>query len=258
MGAAVVLVGRDPQKTAAVTEAIRAASGNDQVQYLIADLSSQAQVRRLAEDFRRLHNRLDVLVNNAGAVFMQYELSADDIEMTFALNHLSYFLLTHLLLDLLKASQPARIVNVSSEAHRGQRLNFTDLQNQQHYSGMRAYGQSKLANLYFTYGLAATLEDSGVTANALHPGFVATRFGKNNGGVYRLAMSLLHRAAITPEEGARTSIYLATAPELEKVTGKYFVKNMAVPSSHVSMDMHSARRLWDCSLELTGLPAKST
>jgi len=257
MGATTLVVGRSPEKTNAVVQSIRQKTGNPQVEGLVADLSSQAQIRKLAKEFQDRFDRLDVLVNNAGAIFMQREVSVDGIEMTFALNHLNYFLLTHLLLDVLKASAPARIVNVSSEAHRGARLNFEDLENEHGFTGWKAYGQSKLANLYFTYGLAASLDGSGVTANALHPGFVASNFGKSNGGIFRWVFDLVQVVAISPEEGAQTSIYLASSPEVEGVTGKYFVKNTSVKSSPVSYDMSAARKLWDCSLEMVGLAEKA-
>jgi NAD(P)-dependent dehydrogenase (short-subunit alcohol dehydrogenase family) len=194
-----------------------------------------------------------VLVNNAGAVFMTRQVSADGIEMTLALNHLGYFLLTNSLLDMLKASAPARIVTVSSDAHQGAALNFDDLQNKNGYTAFRAYGQSKLANLYFTYELARQLDGSGVTVNALHPGFVATNFGKSNGGVYRWIFRLAHLGAITPAEGAQTIVYLASSHDVEGVTGKYFVKKKAIPSTQVSYNEQYARRLWDASLELTGM-----
>ncbi len=252
-GATVVLVGRSAEKAAAAVQSIRADTGSERVDFLLADLSAQAQVRRLADEFKQKYDRLDVLLNNAGAIFMKRELSVDQVEMTFALNHLSYFLLTHQLLDMLQASKPARIVNVSSEGHRGARLNFSDLENKHGYTIMKAYGQSKLANIYFTYGLAATLAETGVTVNALHPGFVATNFGKNNGGFISRMMGIVQLMAITPEEGALTSIYLASSPEVEGVSGKYFIKCRAVPSSPVSYDMSAARKLWDCSKELTGV-----
>jgi retinol dehydrogenase 12 len=256
MGATTIIVGRNPQKADLKAKEIRSATGNERVSALSADLSSQAEVRRLAEVFQSQYKRLDVLINNAGAAFMRREISPDGIEMTFALNHLSYFLLSHLLLDLLEASKPARIINVSSEAHRGLRLNLADLENQKSYSGWKAYGQSKLANLYFTYGLAATLHDTGVSVNALHPGFVATNFGKNNRGFYSSLMGLAQIAAITPEEGAQTSLHLASSPKVEGITGQYFLKCQPVPSSPISHDMSAARKLWDCSLEMTGLPAR--
>jgi NAD(P)-dependent dehydrogenase (short-subunit alcohol dehydrogenase family) len=274
MGAETVLVGRSPQKTARVADAIRAATGSQGVSYLTADCSSQAQVHALAAAFRGRFDRLDVLVNNVGAWFKTRQLSVDGIEMTFALNHLSSFLLTHLLLDLLQAAKSARVVNVSSEAHRGARLNFLDLQNARGYSGQKAYAQSKLANLYFTYGLAATLNadreslnplpeagerlpeevpDLGITVNALHPGLVDTPFHRS-GGMPGWMQGLLRLGAITPEEGALTSIYLASSPEVAGISGQYFFKNRVVSSSHRSYSMDTARKLWDCSLELTGLP----
>jgi NAD(P)-dependent dehydrogenase (short-subunit alcohol dehydrogenase family) len=176
--------------------------------------------------------------------------------MTFGLNHLNYFLLTNLLLDMLIASAPARIVNVSSAAHHGAKLNFADLENKKGYNGMRAYGQSKLANLLFTYELARRLEGTGVTVNAVHPGFVASNFAKNNLGILKPLMSLIQLAAISPEEGAQTSLYLATSPEVEGVTGKYFVNKKAVISSPASYDEDAARKLWEISEKLTGLSSK--
>ncbi len=248
MGAETILVGRDPLKTAQVAASIRSATGNEQVSFLTADLSAQAQVRELAAAFVARYDRLDVLINNAGARFSHRQVSPDGIEMTFALNHLSHFLLTHLLLGPLQAGKSGRVVNVSSEAHRGARLNFLDLENSRRYSGSKAFSQSKLANLYFTYGLAATLADTGVTVNALHPGLVATPFHGRG-----LLSRLLHISAITPEEGALTSIYLASDPAVAGVTGKYFFKNQAIPSSPISYSMDTARKLWDCSQEMTGI-----
>ena len=205
MGATVVIVGRNAQKTAQVVEEIRAASGNKNVDSLLADLSSQQEVRRLADEFKSKYAQLHVLLNNAGAVFMQRQLSVDGIEMTFALNHLAYFLLTNLLLDTLKASAPARIINVSSDAHARGKIEFDNLQGERSYSS-GAYGNSKLANILFTMELARRLEGTGVTVNALHPGFVATGFGKNNPGflmkIIRAAVPLIARS---PEKGAETS-----------------------------------------------------
>ena len=255
MGAAVVIVGRNPQKTAAVTDEIRKASGNPTVEYLLGDLAIQADVRRVAQEFRSHHNRLDVLVNNAGAVFMSREESQDGIEMTFALNHLNYFLLTHLLLDQLKASAPARVINVSSAAHMGGKMNFDDLELRHTYNGWKAYSQSKLANVLFTYELARRLKGSGVTANTLHPGFVATNFGKSNGGVFQPFFRLAQIAAISPHAGAQTSVYLASSPEVEGVTGQYFDKKKAVNSSALSHNAEDAQRLWNISLDRVGLQA---
>ena len=230
------MVGRNPEKGEALASRIRATTGNDQVYYYTADLSSQAEVRRLADEFLSRHDRLDVLVNNVGGMFLRRQLSVDGIEMTFALNHLSYFLLTNLLLDTLKASAPARIINVSSGAHRSARMKYDDLQLARGFWLFRAYGQSKLANVLFTYELARRLEGTGVTANALHPGLVATNIARNNGWLFRLLLPLILRNARTPEEGAATSIYLATAPEVAEVSGRYFYDKKAVRSSAASYD----------------------
>ena len=199
--------------------------------------------------------RLDVLVNNAGGFFMAREESVDGIEMTWALNHLNYFLLTTLLLDHIKASAPARIICVSSDAHTGTSIRFDDPQFKKGYSGFGVYGHSKLANILFTYELARRLEGTRVTANALHPGFVATGFGHNNGGLVRLGMRVVQRfGARTPEKGAETSVYLASSPEVEGVTGKYFVDKHPVQSSPESYDRTAAARLWELSEQMTRLP----
>jgi NAD(P)-dependent dehydrogenase (short-subunit alcohol dehydrogenase family) len=254
MGARVIVVGRDPAKCDRVVGEIKAGTGNDGVSSLCADLSSLGEVRRLAAEFRAAHDRLDVLVNNAGAIFDQRRLSADGIEMTFALNHLSYFLLTDLLLDALRAAPAARIVNVASRAHMGARLDFDDLQCENRYSTRLAYQRSKLANVFFTYELAKRLGETPVTANALHPGLVATGFGGNNGPLFRFALRAYFKVfgAIDEEEGARTSIYLASAPEVARVTGRYFVEEKETPSSDVSHDEEAARRLWEISAEMVG------
>ena len=252
-GATVIVVGRNPERGTATVNRIKQQTGNPAVEWMVADLSAQVQVRHLARQFQERFARLDVLVNNAGALFARRSLSVDGIEMTFALNHLAYFLLTNLLLDTLKASAPARVVNVSSAAHRGARINFADLQGRQGYGGWRAYAQSKLANILFTYELARRLDGTGVTANALHPGFVATNFGRDNRGLVALTMRVLQLAAISPEQGARTIIYLAAAPEVEGMSGKYFVKEQVIPSSEASYDRDAAQRLWQVSAEMTGL-----
>jgi NAD(P)-dependent dehydrogenase (short-subunit alcohol dehydrogenase family) len=252
-GATVAVIARNPERGAAVVDRIAQETGNPAVELLVADLSVQAQIHHLAEEFRHRFARLDVLVNNAGALFTRRSLSADGIEMTLALNHLGYFLLTNLLLGTLQASAPARIVNVSSDAHRGARIDFTDLQGQRRYSGWRAYCQSKLANLLFTYELARRLEGTGVTANAMHPGFVATGFGRNNRGMFALFIRVAQLIALRPEQGAETLIYLATALEVEGVSGKYFVKKRPVTSSRESYDQAAAQRLWQLSAEMTGL-----
>jgi len=252
MGATVVMVGRDAQRTAEQAAQIKTETGNPQVDTLVADLSSLAQTRRLAQDFLKRYDRLHVLINNAGAVFMQRQESVDGYEMTFALNHLSPFLLTHLLLDVMRASAPGRIINVSSSAHRMSRMRLDDLQFKRGYSGWQAYSQSKLANIYFTTGLDAHMNGDGITTNALHPGFVATNFGKNN-GIFKPFFAISQLMAISPQEGAQTSIFLAASPEVEGVSGKYFEKCRAVAPSHTATDINAARRLWDISLEMTGL-----
>lgn len=252
-GATVIVAGRNAEKSAAVVEQIKQQTGNPNVAYLLADLSSQSEVRALANQFKRQYPRLDVLVNNAGAMFLRRQESADGIEMTFALNHLNYFLLTNLLLDTLIANAPARIVNVASRAHVGVAgLNFDDLQNQKGYFGWRAYGQSKLCNVLFTYELARRLEGTSVSANALHPGLVATRFGSNNTGLSWI-WTFVNLFALSAEEGAQTPIYLAASPEVEGVTGRYFYQSKALPSSKASYDAQAARRLWQVSEQMTGL-----
>ncbi|HSF31644.1 MAG TPA: SDR family oxidoreductase [Candidatus Tectomicrobia bacterium] len=253
-GATLIVVGRDPERSAATVSRIQQETGNAAVESMLADLSTQGQVRQLATEIQRRFSRLDVLVNNAGALFARRQLSQDGVEMTFALNHLAYFLLTNLLLEPLKASPTARIVNVSSEAHRGARLDFADLQAERNYGGYRVYARSKLANILFTYELARRLEGTGIVANALHPGFVATNFGRNNrrftAGLFRI---LQRAAAISPAEGAQTILYLASSPQVEGITGEYFVKQKAVRSSQVSYDRAAAERLWQVSAELTRL-----
>jgi NAD(P)-dependent dehydrogenase (short-subunit alcohol dehydrogenase family) len=245
-GATVVGVGRNPYKIEAAIDHIRLHTDNPNVEMLHADLSSQAQVRALVAEFRTKYIRLDVLMNNAGNMFQPRQESEDGIEMTFALNHLSYFLLTNLLLDMLIDCTPARIINVSSGMHTSGKIDFDDLGNSKRYVPWDAYADSKLANVLFSYELARRLEGTGVTANALHPGGVATNFGADAG--YRAS-------GISPEEGAQTQIYLATSPEVEGVTGKYFVRCRAVPSSQTSYDEDTARRLWAVNAQMTGLNA---
>lgn len=253
-GATLVVVGRDPDRTQAAVAQIQRETGNPAITGLIAELSSQEQIAHLASEFRDRFERLDVLVNNAGAIFNKRQLSVDGIEMTFALNHLAYFSLTHRLLEVLKASAPARIVNVASDAHHRRRINFDNLQGERSYSAWRAYCQSKLANVLFTYQLAARLTDSCVTVNALHPGFVASNFGRNNRGFFALMIRLSMRfRAINPTEGAQTAIHLASSPDVDKITGKYFDKKQPVQSSPASYDTQVAQRLWQISVELTGL-----
>ena len=250
MGATVVIVGRDAQKTSEVVQEIRAASGNPNVDSLLADLSSQQAVRRLAHKFKNKYSQLHVLLNNAGAVFMQRQLSVDGVEMTFALNHLASFLLTNLLLDTIKASAPARIINVSSNAHTTGKIQFDNLQGERNYSP-RVYENSKLANILFTMELARRLEGTGVAVNALHPGFTATGFAKNNGKVMATLVSIFAPlVARSPEKGAETSIFLASSPSVEGMTGKYFYDSQMIAAAPQATDMVVARKLWDASNEI--------
>ena len=260
LGAAVTIVGRDVHRGEAAVAAIAEAVGSGPgpsgfVDFVAADLSDQRQLRDFAAAFRARRPRLDVLVNNAGGLFGKRRTSADGIEMTFALNHLSYFLLTHLLLPSLTAAAPARIVNVASEAHRAVKLDFDDLQGELSYNRWLAYKRSKLANLMFTYGLARRIAGRGVTANALHPGFVATDIGVRHGFVPNVFWWLGKLAAVSPEKGARTSIHLASAPEIAEVTGEYFIDSQPVRSSAASYDQEATERLWHISANLTGLRA---
>jgi NAD(P)-dependent dehydrogenase (short-subunit alcohol dehydrogenase family) len=252
-GAEVILVSRNPEKCRRKTEQIQADTGNSRVSYLAADLSSQGQIRDLAHSFQREHDQLDVLVNNAGRFFWERRESEDGIEMTLALNHLNYFLLTHLLLDSLRSSPEPRIVNVSSGAHRGHQLDFEDLELENGYSANKAYGRSKLANLYFTYELDRRLADSKITVNALHPGFVATNFAREGRSLLKHLMPIVQLFARSPEKGAQTSLYLAGSPEVVGISGKYFFDREAVKSSPVSYDREAARRLWKISEEMTGI-----
>jgi NAD(P)-dependent dehydrogenase (short-subunit alcohol dehydrogenase family) len=251
-GALVVITGRDAARTQETLDAIRNETGNRQVESLLADFSSQAEVRRLAGEFRARHGRLDVLLNNAGAVFMERGVTVDGFERTWAVNHLASFLLTLELLDLLKASTPARIVNVSSAIHTGRTLDPDKVQDEKLY-GIGGYGQSKLANVLFTYALARRLKGTSVTANCLHPGVVSTSLMKPKGSLAAKAvMTLMQPFLTTPEKGAATSLYLASSPDVEEVTGKYFVKRKAVLSSPVSYDEALQERLWELSLRQTG------
>jgi NAD(P)-dependent dehydrogenase (short-subunit alcohol dehydrogenase family) len=252
LGAQVTIVSRNADKCAAVAEAIKTETGKP-VDFIAADLSTLAGIMQVAAGFKQRHTHLHVLVNNAGGFFNKRLITPDGLEMTFALNHLNYFLLTNLLLDVLKASAPTRVVNVASGIHMGARLDFDNLQGEKRYTGLRAYGQSKLANVLFTYELARRLKETGVTVNALHPGYVNTGLSLNNGFFFRVFAKLSARLfGRTPEEGAQTSIYLAASPEVEGVTGEYFVNCKPAQSSPESYNKASAEKLWQISLEMTG------
>lgn len=276
LGATVVLVGRNKQKCEQTVTTIRTATGNIAVEYLVADLSSQDDIRRLVREYLSRHSRLNVLVNNAGALFALRQESVDGIEMTLALNHLSYFLLTTLLLDTLQASTPSRIVNVSSHAHEMvTSFNFEDPQmsragtfgyNQSEpvsamytlfapmvHPALLQYARSKLANLLFTYELAKRLEGTGVSANALHPGFVHSSFMMGNGTLGAFMRLWAKLFGISAEEGAMTSIYLASASQVEGITGKHFMKCQPKETSSASNDKMAAKRLWLLSEKLTSV-----
>jgi NAD(P)-dependent dehydrogenase (short-subunit alcohol dehydrogenase family) len=232
---------------------IKDQTGNASVEYIVADLSVQQEIKKLAEGFQKRHQHLHVLINNAGAINFPRRESADGIEMTFALNHLAYFSLTLLLLDTLKASAPARIINVASDAHRGSGINLDDLEGRHKYRGFGAYSHSKLANIMFTYELARRLTGTGVTVNALHPGLVATNFLSNNGIRGQFLRIFLPFMGMTPERGADTPVYLASSPDVATASGYYFVKRLPEPSSAQSYDEDAALGLWQASLQLTGL-----
>jgi NAD(P)-dependent dehydrogenase (short-subunit alcohol dehydrogenase family) len=253
VAARVGIVGRDLTRTRAAAADIAAASGNPAVDAFGADMSSQAEVRRLAREVLDAYPRLDVLVNNVGGFWATRRVTADGLEHTFAVNHLAGFLLTDLLLDRLKASAPARIVTVSSGAQANGKMNFEDLQGERGYSGQRAYNQSKLANVMFTYELARRLEGSGVTATVLHPGVVRTGFAAEDPSpLWKVLLPLIRPLLKTPERGAATPIYLACSPEVEGVTGKYFVSSKPKTSSKSSYDEAAAARLWRISVDLVG------
>lgn len=256
-GATVVMICRNQERGEAARSKIVAKTGNQAVDLLVADLSSQKSIRTVAAEFQRRYDALHVLVNNAGAAFRSRSESVDGLEITFALNHMGYFLLTNLLLDLLKASAPARIVNVASAAHLNAELDFDNLQLTKGYSLFKAYANSKLANILFTYELDRRLDGknpSGVTVNALHPGVVGTGIWGSAIPLLRPIFSLVGRFTMrSPEEGAATAIYLATSAEVGSVSGKYFVDCEPARSSKASQDEEVAQRLWEVS---EGLVAK--
>ncbi|MBI3895114.1 MAG: SDR family oxidoreductase [Acidobacteria bacterium] len=253
LGATVVVVGRNRGKVEATVAALRQTTGNSSVEMMVADFVSMEQVRRLAQQFRSRYDRLHVLVNNAGLWVTERGVSKEGYELTFAVNHLAAFLLTNLLLDAMKASTPARIVNVSSRAHFRGRIDFADLQSENHYSGWACYANSKLANVLFTSELASRLRGTAVTANSLHPGVVATGLFDGQKGVFGLLLTLAKPFFITSEQGARTCIYLAASPEVEGVSGRYFVNCREAPTSPAAQDEQTAKRLWQVSERLTGL-----
>ncbi len=250
-GMRVVMVCRSAERGEATRAEIAAQSENRAVDLIVGDLSLQSQVRQVAEEFKARYERLDVLINNAAVMTRTRTLTAEGFEAMFALNHLAYFLLTNLLLDTMKASAPARIVNVCSNAHRFvKKLDFDDLQGEKRFGTLRAYALSKLENIYFTYALARRLAGTGVTANALHPGVIRSELNRQ---MPAFAVWLFNRFTKPPEEGAATSLYLSSSPEVEGVNGKYFDECREKKTTPISYDVEESEKLWRLSANLTGL-----
>jgi NAD(P)-dependent dehydrogenase (short-subunit alcohol dehydrogenase family) len=256
MGAEVVVTGRNKERGEKALAEIRRASGSEKVSLILADLAVQAEVRGLAEGFREQHERLDVLINNAGLIQSKRTETPDGIELTLAVNHLAPFLLTNLLLDLLKASAPSRIITVSSEARRNAKLDFDDLQSRRRYRAFPVYGMTKLANVLFTYELAERLRGTGVVANCVHPGGVNTNFGNYNRSLGLLLFRAFKPYMRTPEQGADTIVYLASSPEAGRMSGKYLTDRKEVSLAQ-PRDEASQKRLWEVSEELTNLKVPS-
>jgi retinol dehydrogenase 12 len=255
MGASVVLTARDESKGRGAVDEIRQRHPNGDVHAGLVDFSRLDDVRRFANDFNSRHDKLHVLVNNAGGMLSERSTTPDGLETTFQVNHLAPFLLTNLLLDKIKASAPARIVNVASTAHRGGSLDFDDLQSENGYNGMRVYGTSKLCNILFTRELARRLEGTGVTANSLHPGTVRTGFGQDGDarGFMKFGLAMIRPFVLSPARGAKTQIFLASSPKVEGKTGQYWNRRRPFPPSRAAQDDEAARRLWEVSEKLTGL-----
>jgi len=251
-GGRIIMHGRDPGRLLRAAETVRNASGNKAVETLTADFLSQAEIRRAARELEGAYARLDVLVNNAGAIFPDRRLTVDGYERTWALNHLGYVLFTLSLLGLLRAAGEGRIVNVASGAHRRARLEFDNLQGERHFAPMDAYSRSKLGNVLFTYALASRLAGSGITVNCLHPGVVATGFGRGMPGLFGLGIRLARPFFISAEKGAKTTVFLASSAEVAGVSGGYYAECRAVRSSPLSHDEGMRERLWRLSLEQTG------
>ncbi|MCX6053443.1 MAG: SDR family oxidoreductase [Chloroflexi bacterium] len=251
-GANVIITGRNLQKTREAAHQIKLETGSESVDYLLADFSDLGQVRKLATEFKERYSRLDVLLNNAGAFFNGHHRTSYGVEETFLVNHLAPFLLTNLLIETLKNSAPARVILVSSDAHKLATLDFDDLEFNHGFFGIKAYGRSKLANLLFTFELARRLEGTGVSVNAVHPGHVATDIWKTNFSIFGpLLKYITSLIALTPQQGADTLIYLASSPEVAKITGQYFIKRESVPSSPLSLDEETADKLWTVSEKIT-------
>lgn len=254
LGASVAITARDAARGEEARRAVSEAGGRE-ARLFVADLQSMAEVRRLAAELLAALPRLDVLVNNAGAIHMTRKTTPEGLEMTFAVNHLAPFLLTNLLLPRLRASAPARVVTVASEAHKVGPLPLDDLQSERGYSGWTAYGRSKLANIHFSSELARRLDGTGVTSNSLHPGVVATGFGKNDPGWLRWTVRIFRPFLLDARKGARTSIHVASSPEVEGVTGRYFKSSRVARPAPYALDEATDRGLWEASARLVGLQA---
>jgi len=252
-GARIVFIARDRNRGEVTLAKLNAKAPGLSHQVHYADLTRLAEMKRVAAEIAASEPRVDVLVNNAGAAFAQRQVTADGFELTFALNHLSYFVITAGLRERLLGSIPARIVSTSSSAHRGMNVDLDDLQSGKNYSSLKAYGRSKLENILFTRELARRLQGTGVTANCMHPGVVATRFGHESGGVLQPLLKTVQIFAITPEKGAETIVYLASSPDVAHVSGEYFVKNKIAGTSSAARDMTVAAALWRKTAELTGV-----
>ncbi len=252
-GARIVFIARDPARGAATLRHLNAIAPGAAHAAYTADLSRLAEMKRVAGEIAAAEPRIDVLVNNAGALFNNRELTEDGLEKTFATNHMAYFVLTSLLLENLKAAGKARIVSTASDAHKGTRLDFTDLQSERGYSGFAAYGRSKLMNILFTRELARRLDGAGVTANCLHPGFVASRFGDQSGGIFSFGIKLAKNFAISPERGAETIVYLASSPAVEHTSGGYFYKSKPATPTKEAQNDADAVKLWQISAEIAGV-----
>lgn len=253
MGARVIIIARDEGRAKATMRKLESTAPGLGHRVHLADLSSMAEARRVGAGIAAGEPRIDVLINNAGAMFGERRVTPEGLELTFALNHMAYFVLTQALRERLVASAPARIVSTASAAHQGASLDFDDLQSAKGYGGFKVYGRSKLANILFTRELARRLAGTGVTANCLHPGFVATRFGDSAGGWTSLLIPLARTFALSPEKGADTILYLASSPEVDKGTGEYFVKRKITAPSVAARDDAAAKRLWEASEALAGL-----
>ena len=256
-GARIILIARDRARAAQALAAITGAGPAAAHRAVYADLANIAQTRRVAAEILAAEPRIDVLINNAGALFNRRQLSPDGLEMTFAVNHMAYFVLTEALMPTLMRSGPARIVNTASAAHRGAKLDFDDLQSEHAYSGFQVYGRSKLCNILFTRELARRLQGSGVTANSLHPGFVATRFGDRSGGLLQAVMPIAKLGAISPSKGAETIVYLASSPEVAAVSGLYFYRSRPETPTPEAQDDVAAARLWAESERLEAAAAQT-